>query len=129
MWWLCITTDFSLCLPVKDFFKSVNIWRSYRLVDCFTCPILCFSCTVLLKGADLSRSLAYIGQKLLLIVVFSINKYEDAVDQFDSLTDRLTLSVTDRPLVNCGFLPRHLFLCRGSCGGGIFLAWPLRVSL
>jgi len=26
-----------------------------------------------------------------------------------SLTDRLTLSLTDQPLVNCGFLPRHLF--------------------
>ena len=26
---------------------------------------------------------------------FSINKYEDAVDQFDSLTDRLTSSVID----------------------------------
>ena len=62
---------------------------------------------------------------------FIIDKYEDAVDQFDSLTDRLTLSVTDRPLVNCDF-------CRGifslswqlrTVNGGIFLAWPLRVSL
>ena len=45
---------------------------------------------------------------------FSINKYEDARDQFDSLTDRLTLSVTDQPLINCSFLPRHFFCCRGS---------------
>ena len=59
----------------------------------------------------------YDGQKLLLIVViyFSINKYEDAVDQCDSLTDILTSSVTDRPLIICGFLPHRLSLCRGSC--------------
>ena len=59
----------------------------------------------------------YDGQKLLLIVVifnfhFRMNKYEDAVDQFDSLTGRLILSVTNRPLINCGILLRHLFLCR-----------------
>ena len=65
----------------------------------------------------------YDGQKLLLMVVifkqsnsnFSINKYKDAVDQFDSQSDRLTWSVADRPLINCDFLPRHLFLCSNSC--------------
>ena len=54
--------------------------------------------------ADLSRELMYDGQKLLLIVVifkaesnfnFCVNKYEDAVNHFDSLSDRLTWSVTD----------------------------------
>ena len=60
--------------------KSVNIWRSYKqLVECFTYPVLCFSCTVLLKDADHSRQLAYDGQKLLLIVVFKRQSNFDLV--------------------------------------------------
>ena len=68
---------------------------------CFTCPVCsALSCLKVQISPDNLRMMDNICYSLLLFLKqsnsdFSINKYEDAIDQFDILTDRLTLSVTD----------------------------------
>ena len=71
---------------------------------------------VLLKGQDFANNNLHTMDKscysLLLFLKqsnsdFSINKCEDAIHQFDSLTDRLTLSVTDSPVTRAGKKPKQ----------------------
>ena len=55
----------------EKFFKIGKYLAKLQAIGwLLSCPVLCFSCTVLLKDADLSRKLAYNGQKLLLIMMF-----------------------------------------------------------
>jgi len=61
------TTNLVLSLLVKQFLKSVNIWRSYRQEGCFTCSVRLS--TVLYKDEEFAIDFTYDTKKLLLTVV------------------------------------------------------------
>ena len=72
----------------------------------------------------------YFKGKVILTLV-STNMHEAVVDQSDSLTDKLTLSLTDRGHSLTAAFCRGIFLSwqLRTVSDVILLAWPLGVSL